>query len=152
MGFRERARLTAGLPREVGRELERLGKEGDPFALGAPAVARLRGELLCVFPSLSGAPDARTTQKVGVPSGARLAPSGRLGRQCGSYVAGRPRCRKTSPLVALLLPVAIGRSGRALFSLGGAGACFELGALQSKPADVKIDTLRPPGPVASLSP
>ncbi len=45
-----------------------------------------------------GNPDARLTQKIWVTSGARFAPSGRLGRQCGSYVAGRPRCRK-SPLL-----------------------------------------------------
>ena len=32
------------------------------------------------------------------------------------------------------------------------GACFELGAIQSKPADVKIYTFKPPGPVLSPGP
>ena len=75
------------------------------------------------------APGARLTQKIWVPSGARLAPSGKLGRLCGSYVAGRPRCRKSSPLIALRFLVSIGHSGRprerhnaTRLILGGGGA------------------------------
>ena len=75
------------------------------------------------------APGARLTQKIWVPSGARFAPSGRLGRLCGSYVAGRPRCRKSSPLIALRFLVSIGHSGcprerhsATLLILGGGGA------------------------------
>ncbi len=75
------------------------------------------------------APGARLTQKIWVPSGARFAPSGRLGRLCGSYAAGRPRCRKSSPLIALRFLVSIGHSGRprerhsaTCLILGGRGA------------------------------
>ena len=75
------------------------------------------------------APGAKLTQKIWVPSGARFAPSGRLGRLCGSYVAGRPRCRKSSLLIALRFLVSIGHSGRPCerhrathLILGGRGA------------------------------
>ncbi len=60
----------------------------------------------------TAAPDARLTQKIWVPLGARFATSGRLGRQCGSYVAGRPGCRKSSPLIALRFLASIRHSGR----------------------------------------